>query len=240
MTKIDSAVIADQHENQQYNIEPGYRWRHNIMCCTSGELVYVRNLKCGSTFFYENLIKIFKWDECAWTEIDWQHQRVFGHIMDPWQRRIKGIAECLSMYGFNQQFQRDEQFRKLIVEIPVLDQHSASYHDYFGNLAWSIDWIPVQTNHNHTIALTEKLMEHYRINILDRWNRSLAHEGDADKKHTEQLLSAEIKKSKSMPEYIGNHFHADWELWRTVVSKFKPNETTWPRISWLDQSKGMA
>jgi hypothetical protein len=228
-------MIAAQYTNPADVQLPGHRWRHNVMCCTSGRLVYVRNLKCASTFFYENFKQKFHWWSISWKDIDWQNQRVFGHIMDPWQRRIKGLAECLHMNKLDKQFANDPEFRQFIVNIPFLDQHSTSYHDYFGNLAWFVDWIPVQADPNGTIDLTEKFLSHHNINILGRWDMGWAHIGEPDKKHTENLIRAEIKKQTSIPDHVSTYFHNDCELWQTVVQKFKPNELEWPQISWLDQ-----
>jgi hypothetical protein len=107
-------------------------------------------------------------------------------------------------------------------------------------LAWSVDWIPIQPDHDHTIDLTEKFLTYHNVNILGRWDLNYAHLGEPNKKHTENLIREEIQKQGSIPDHVGTYFHNDCELWQTVVQKFKPNETTWPQISWLDQPCPMA
>lgn len=212
----------------------GYLWRHYISCCTCGHLVYIRNLKCGSTFFWRNFLDTFKWWEIRWSDINWEKQRVFGHLMDPLQRRIKGMAEHLHMAGLDDLFRTNKKFRQFIVDIPVLDSHSASYFDWFGTAAWHIDWIPVGADNKDTVDHTETLLAHYRMYTLDRWNYAWSHPSEPNKKQTEQLLTSE-SNLKPLPEHVLWHFHNDLDLWNKVTQKFNPNGTGWDEISWLDQ-----
>lgn len=222
------------HDSNSAIKQLGYLWRKNISCLTCGHLVYVRNLKCASTFFWHNFLSTFGWQEIEWAHIDWQTQRVFGHVLDPLQRRIKGMAEYIHMSGLTEEFKKNQKFRQFIINIPVLDQHSASYFDWFGTAAWHIDWIPIDPDHSKTVKYTDTLLEHYRIYTLDRWDYAWSHPGEPDKKHIEQLLIAE-EKNQTCPEHLGWHFHNDLELWNRVTQKFNPDGKSWPNMSWLDQ-----
>ncbi len=213
----------------------GYMWRRHIQCCSAGPLVYVRNLKCGSTFFWNNFTRTWGWSEIAWENIDWKNQRVFGHIMDPLRRRVKGIAEYLHMTDFAHDFENNQKFQNFVLGIPSLDIHSSSYHDQFGNLAWHIDWIPVHGHDNTSvITLTEKLLSHWGLETLDRWNYGWTHNSTKEKKHTEDVINQLVSVS-FQSETISWYFHNDIQLWNTVNKKFNAAATRWPEISWLDQ-----
>lgn len=214
----------------------GYYYRRNIACCTSGPLVYVRNLKCASTFFWNNLTQTWNWQEITWESIDWKHQRVFGHIMEPMRRRIKGMAEYLHMTDMAEEFRTNPRFQEFLLNVPALDPHSSSYHDFFGNLAWHIDWIPLhEHDHHRPIELTEKLLYHYGHRVLGRWNHGWAHEGTTEKQATENLLNKLITIGRTLPEQIAWYYHNDIELWKRVNARFNPNGGSWPKISWLEQ-----
>lgn len=224
-----------QRELEIQRKRTGYMFRRHLMCCTSGPLVYVRNLKCGSTFFWKNLKETFKWKEIAWENIDWKTQRVFGHIMDPWKRRIKGMAEYLHMTDMADEFHSNPKFQQFLLSIIALDIHSSSYHDQFGNLAWHIDWIPIQGHdHLNVIHITDLLLEHYGIFTLDRWNFQWKHPSDNNKLQTEQKLK-ELFDQQTLSEPIRWYLHNDVQLWNTVVEKHNRQANSWPEISWLDQ-----
>jgi hypothetical protein len=208
----------------------GYRWRHHIEACTCGPLVYIRNLKCASTFFYKNLIDNCKWNEIAFTEIDWNTQRVFGHIQDPVQRRHSAISEYVFMTSTQDLYYQNAGFKEIIDSASLLDKHSLSYNDTFGHYCWLIDWIPLTGSHHDVIQVTEKLLEHYHINT-PKWDFGWAHYGDpAKKKLAEDLKSAwELGIEDTAKIYL----EKDIALWNMVTEKFNPTKQTWPEITWL-------
>jgi hypothetical protein len=212
----------------------GYIHRHSIMAASCGPMVYVRNLKCASTFFYQNFIKNWKWEEIDWPDIDWEHQHVFGHILDPVERRHKGLAEFIVMNGLEDLFNENTKFQNFIKFAPVFDEHTSSYHDTFGNFCYHIDWIPISGySHEQVIAFTEKLMRTWGIkHFVGRWDCGLAHSGEPEKKSIVQKLK-DLYETESAPDWINWYLHNDCALYNSICKKFDPNGGTWQEMSWL-------
>ena len=80
---------------------------------TCGPLVYLRTLKCASTFFWQSFTK-FGWVEIEFDKIDWQKQQVFSHIMHPTQRRLKGISEFIWINQTQDLLTTDSDYKKFI------------------------------------------------------------------------------------------------------------------------------
>lgn len=211
----------------------GYRNRHYIQSIISPnqQLVYVRTLKCASTFFYNNLQFDFGWKEIPWIDIQWNNHHVFGHILEPIKRRHKGMAECITMLNLQEQFWTNENFRTLVNNSLPFDPHSLSLFDTYGPACWSIDWIPLTGDYEQNIAHTEILLQTYGYDYKHIWNKDYEHKGDQDKKDLEEAISALWKIE--IPEHCQHYFHKDMELYKQVVHDFNPSAGEWSDISWL-------
>jgi len=215
--------------------ELGYMHRHHLMVATNGPLVYVRNLKCASTFFYESFLKLWRWEEMNWMDIDWENQHVFGHISDPIERRHKGVAEFISMCELEDLFNQNKNFQNFVKFAPVLDQHSSSYHDTFGESCYQIDWIPITDySHQQVVNFTENLMSNWGIShCVGRWDYTQAHQSTPAKKAIEHKIKELYNSEARPPEYLSWYFHKDQLLYKSICRKFNPQGTTWTEISWL-------
>jgi len=206
---------------------------------TCGHLVYVRTLKCASTFFW-NSFKKLGWWEIDFEKIDWKHQHVFSHMMDPVQRRHRGVAEYINIHDAYDLFYQNETFSKFIAHIHGLDQHSLSYHDQYGNYCNLIDWIPLTgrshgatwwLTHEETVAKTDLFLQHHGIKVFDRWDWERVHKStDRQKK-----LQKDIQElwSKDQPAWGDWYLQRDRELYDRGISKFNYDAVTWPESSWL-------
>ena len=208
------------------------------MVLTCGHLVYVRTLKCASTFFW-NSFKKLDWWEIEFDKIDWKHQYVFSHMMDPVARRHKGVAEYINMHNAYDLFYQNETFKKFIAPIPCLDLHSASYYDQYGNYCNQIDWIPLSgRSHEHTwwltheevVAKTDLLLRHHGIKVFDRWSWEQTHcSSDRQKKLVADLEDLWCEQ----PDWANWYLQRDRELYHRVISRFNYAAATWPESSWL-------
>jgi len=168
MIKIDPRFYKDDAFNQDRNIECA-RWR---------DLVYVRTLKCGSEFFYRNFMQTAGWQAVQWTDIDWSNDLAFAYVMDPIQRRHKGIAEFLFINGVDDLVHKDAAFARMIAQVPCLDEHSASMRDIYGDRVRDIYWIPLsQTDHTQGQRLTDQLLIEHRHGTIN-WNKDFVHTTD--------------------------------------------------------------
>ena len=214
--------------------QDGHRNRNRIMACVdpSGLLVYLRTLKCASTFFYNNFMQTFGWREIAWVDINWHRQKVFSHMLDPVKRRHKAVAEYIDLCSLNTpEFMQNPNVQRFIRYIPVMDDHSSSYHDLYGYACYSIDWIPLSGDHLTNILCTEMLCESYGHRYSGQWDHDHDHTGTKTKKDLEQQL--ENLWGADQDEWVHNYLDRDVRLYQRVVNQFNYSAGSWRTMSWL-------
>jgi hypothetical protein len=198
----------------------------------SNQLVYLRTLKCASTFFYNNFTRILGWQEIKWTDIDWHTHHVFSHMLDPIQRRHKAVAEFINICGLNtDEFLSNPGVQKFISQLPVLDNHSSSYHDLYGYACYSIDWIPLSQDFKINIRSTELLCQAYGHTYQGKWSNEHVHPGTPAKKQIEQIL--ENLWGSHQDEWVHNYLEFDMKLYNRVISQFRYDADSWQDMSWL-------
>jgi hypothetical protein len=208
--------------------------RDGIQCLTNGPMVYVRNLKCASTFFGSSFEKYWRWEPILWGDINWKYQHVFGHMLDPLERRIKGIAEYINLHSLHELFHSDINFQDFVKNTVAFDEHSNSYYDTFGNLVYHIDWIPISGyTHEQVIEFTERLMRHYGIRTLKNWDWGNVHLTHPEKKVTTQKLKQLCDWQSQPPQAIQWYFERDIKLYQHIHKKFDPMATHWSETTWL-------
>jgi hypothetical protein len=205
-----------------------------IQCLTNGFMVYVRNLKCASTFFGSSFEKSWRWEPVSWSNINWETQHVFGHMLDPLERRFKGLAEYINMHGLSASFHTDARFQTFVKNAVVLDEHTSSYHDTFGNLVYHIDWIPISDyTHEQVIEFTERLMRQYGFRTLKNWDYDNVHRTHPEKKAVERQLRQLCEDQKTWPQTVSWYIERDIALYRHINSRFDSKAKTWAETSWL-------
>ena len=210
-----------------------YRYRHYVRACSCGPLVYLATLKCASTFFYYNLVRNYKWDEISFANINWASQRVFSHIMEPFDRRHKGVAEYLCMTNTNDLWYSNPNFQRMINGAVMLDEHSMSYADYYGHYVWMIDWIPLNSDHATVLEFTKRLMSSYGIKLLDKWDMNLVHQGTKEKKQLALDLKQSWENNSELGHSVKVYLERDLNLYHNVVKNFNTFGDTWNQISWF-------
>jgi hypothetical protein len=206
--------------------------RDSIEVLCNGPVVYIRNLKCASTFFYGNFLSVQKWWNIKWDDINWGNQHVFSHIMHPVERRHKGVAEYITLHKLDDTFKQSYDMQRLIKHVPMLDEHSASYHDTFGRHCYHIDWIPISGYSNaEVIALTEKLLKVYGIRKFN-WDYTQVHSSSPEQKSIENTLVSMYNENE-VPVAVKRYLEYDLQLWFTVKSRFDAQGETWEQCSWL-------
>lgn len=145
---------------------PGFL-RNYIQTYRQGNLVYVRNLKCASTFF-SNVFESSGWQRILYSSINWDQDHVFGHIREPIYRRSMGIVERVTMCKLLEELINDSRMSNLLCTASVLDEHTVPYLDYFGPQGWKIDWIPLIGGVDQNILMTKKLLESHNVVIDDQ------------------------------------------------------------------------
>ncbi len=211
---------------------PSNRGRIEACIDPSNQLVYLRTLKCASTFFYNNFVRTLGWRELAWTDIDWRTHHVFSHMLDPVKRRHKAVAEFITICGLNtDEFLGDPRVQRFIQYLPVLDNHSSSYHDLYGYACYSIDWIPLSQDFKTNIKSTELLCQAHGHDYQGKWSNEHVHLGTPAKKNLEQIL--ENLWGANPDEWTHNYLERDLKLYRRVINQFRHTANNWPDMSWL-------
>jgi hypothetical protein len=184
--------------------------------------VYVRTLKAGSEFFYRNFTETAGWIPMSYSDIDWNYQTVFSYIMDPIQRRHKGISEIIISSGTRELFlSRTGNFHNIIKLVPFLDAHSASLHDIYGDKINKINWLLMTNDHQVAIQQTNQLLEKHSLPGIE-WNVNFTH-------NTGSYMSEIFTRVKTLWESteepqkdftVDNYFQADIELYNRITQQY--------------------
>ena len=188
-----------------------------------GSAVYVRVLKCASTFFNDNLLAQ-GWELTDYYKIDWNNDFVFAHIIDPVVRRHKGLAEYIDMCGLTQLYLTNTKLQTLLTSCVFLDRHSMPYSTLFNLRLHDIFWIPLSHDHEKNVMTTQDILNkkcQTSLTLAD-WDFDLSHRTDdgSDKKLVEIQLQ---KQWESDTYYSENHLN---HLWAELYDAIK--DTAWP------------
>jgi hypothetical protein len=202
-----------------YSEKPGFGYRNRYFVqavkCPQTSLIYVRTLKCASTFFYNNFRNVQSWPEINFNDIDWQHHRVFSHILHPYHRRAKGLAEYIHMHGLESKYWNDLDFQKFIHASLGLDLHSVTVDITYSHPACcEIHWLPVLSDHDQTINITNSWLSQHLL-TLPRWDLSQAHLGRSHKRE----ISDHIQQ-QPLDDHVLLYLDNDVQLYESVVAKY--------------------
>lgn len=212
--------------------------RHYIEVCRWENLVYLRTLKCASTFFYWNFTKHLGWTETHWNAIDWQNDHVFTHMLDPVERRHKAIAERLHMHRLGSLYLENPDLQAALQHAWQLDEHNESYCTRYGTAVNHIDWIPLSDNNRENIRRTEKLIEFHQPGTMPiQWDMNFAHYADHNKKAVETRLRQSWQEGlyKGLIEWQQFQYADDMNLYQRVVQRFNALGESWSDMSWLPE-----
>ena len=197
-------------------------------------LVYLRTLKCASTY-YSKFFSEQGWQYNTADTIDWDNDQVFSFIMDPYKRRLKGLTEFIVGNNKQELLSQDRLFWGGVL---YLDMHSIPYFTCYGERVNDIDWIPLDIvlDNKDSRIVTEELLSKM---LFDRYQ--LQYTFPAKKEHTSSL--EKIKIYKYLEEIIGHGNYAmhlgltrDIELYHQVVTRtctWKLLTGSWDQdISW--------
>lgn len=213
------------------SLDPDFSHNH-LKFCAAGPLVYARTLKCASSFFYNNLTENFKWEPITWNQINWNYHHVFGHMLDPIERRHKGILEHIIATNNTDLLESSENFRKLIKDITRLDEHTISYWDNYGRYCYFIDWIPLNLPNNQVIEQTQKLMGEYGQKDF-HWDYRHSRPASPDMKKWVKILRDIWPDRDRLPLATRTLLNKDLILYNEVTEKFNAAGRSWATTSWL-------
>jgi hypothetical protein len=211
-------------EDEKYWINHG---THNIgyQCQT---VVYVPVLKCANTYHVNLFHNQNNWKQVKLSELNLDSVHLFGLMLHPLARRIKGIVQVLSQ-SYSSDYKKillqlqQPEFATFISQISTLDAHTIPYSILFGDLLNKIKWIPMELfsdrelqqqikkftdSHNVTVNFPE---------IITRTNKS-----DTYKTQCFEELQKIYLQTEPIAE-LYQMFSKDLALYHSII---EPNETS--------------
>jgi hypothetical protein len=204
-------------------------WINNrLKVYKKNNLVYVSTFKCAHTY-YCKIVEHNNWEAIEFKNIDWLSDHVFGFIMDPVERYLKGLAEDIQT---NDQMEHLEALtaNHETDNFTVLTIHSAPisvrYRDYIND----IDWIPLDISPNSEFFF-KKLCSTHGIDIdippeMITWRHATSQE-------KKQRYLTIKNMFGNFNETFYRIFSTDIDFYHTVNTNFNSNGHSWDEISWL-------
>lgn len=206
----------------------------------SGRLVYIPIAKNASTSYRYVFHEDLGWEHITCDLINWDTDRVFGHLQHPYTRHTKGLAEAMFRYGF-QDLVNDHRLRRLMATA-VFDLHSYPLVPTLGeDWCYKIDWILLDhpkakwEPESRSDVLTNKLFKEYGI------DRDVTH---YKRKYTSSKYKLALERQltkireENDPEDTLTHFYdRDIVLWNRVAQHTHYWDQDWRQVSWLRNYK---
>jgi hypothetical protein len=167
------------------------------------------------------------WQRVKFQDINWNSDQVFGFIMEPWKRRIKGIAEDLSYYSV-EKFLLSNLGRKFWLDHLTFGPHSVPLTLTWHRYSYMIDWIPLDGPVSAD-DLLDRLLAKYSI-VLDRNEQHNSNPADDYQKNLYLEIDKIIGNGLSMLQLT---MSADTDLYNSVISSMDFNSAHWDTTSWL-------
>ena len=175
------------------------------------------------------------WQEISWSDIDWENDHVFSHILEPIKRRHKAVAERLFMFGLCDQYINDLNLQECLEHSLILDQHGESYSTRYGTACNLIDWIPLQPDNHVNVRLTQALLSDSGVTDVN-WNYDdYSHIGEDIKKQVEKILESRWNQALyqgRLLEWQQHELQQDINLYKNITHSFDRNAATWRNITW--------
>lgn len=176
---------------------------------------YIRNLKCGSTFF-SNIFLANGWVESPLDSIDWNHDHIFSFIMDPYVRHIKGLVEDAINMGIEKIMLQNFGL-KFWQDLPWIGPHSMPMSIIFGDSIHKIDWIPIDLDTVSSESVVDKILSSHEIKI--DWTIPVYRNESIDYK--KQLFHKFSSLANSEQKRILlEKFCADYEIYSNALSRY--------------------
>lgn len=189
----------------------------NLVGYKKNKLVFIPILKTAS-IFYSSLFEKNNFQQVSGNDIDWTSDDVYGFLMNPVQRYLKGLTEDANMvhvYGTN--------LKKIIFEILnykqlhlcLLTVHSLPLSLQLGEYIYKIKWLPIDNQFFDPNTFIDNLCKINNIEI--NWSNHNS------KIHTSDRQSIELFEQLKQAWSDGNsHFWQvygeDLDLYASVIS----------------------
>ena len=195
-------------------------------------LVYIPITKHASSSYEQLFDKTLKWERIQTDRIDWQVDKVFAHIIHPYERHLKGIYQCLEKYRITDII-NDPRFLKLLTTA-VFDLHSYPLSVTFGDKIHAIDWLILDHHRISGNHITHKFLKSYGIDVeestIPKMNSSTIQEKELINK------IRQIRENNNLTGTLTYFYEQDVLLYN-LVNQFtmfaELDNYHWDQVSWL-------
>ncbi len=183
--------------------------------CRHNSIVYIRNYKVASSYYYYNFINVMGWQPILPTEIDWDNEIVFSHITDPIARRHKGISMFLFLNNLVEDYFDNTVIQEYIGSLPYIDNHSASIYQMLGDNTNKVNWLLADyTDPAVAYKTTANFMEYHNLSKMTKFVAQYRHAAnDVLKKlysHVETMFLHDDRSD------VYNYFNKDILLYNKI------------------------
>lgn len=151
----------------------------------------------------------------SYDSIDWDYHTVFSYIMDPVQRRHKGISEVIVATGTQELLQNNRDFGNIIKQVPFLDAHSASLYDIYGDRVNNINWLLMTEDHSVAVEETDRFLAAYSAPPIN-WNREYTHATGSYMSSVFDTVKSLWENNPTYDDTVRNYFSKDIDLYNQV------------------------
>ncbi len=214
----DLRVRLNEIEDEQYWMSNTW---HNIgyQC---RDVVYVPVMKCANSYYVDLLHVQNGWKQVKLSELDLDKVHLFGLLMHPLTRRIKGVTEVLAISHQNDYKKvllllKQPEFAVFVSHISTLDAHTMPYSFLFGSLLEKITWIPMDAYTDVELQQQiKKVVEAHRVSIRfpDEVNR--INQSDTYKTQCFDELQKIYMQTEPSPDFC-HMFSKDIALYHRLI-----------------------
>ena len=126
------------------------------------DLVYLQNTGCAGKYF-RKVLQEAGFTHCEMSSVRPGQDRIFSHLIDPIERRHRGVAIFFKIREFSPEWLQDQNC--YILEAPYFDQHAEPISRGLAPYYQHIDWIPLDDPDIDAYAETSKILEEYGITV---------------------------------------------------------------------------
>lgn len=148
-----------------------YGPKNYILAVKYKNFVFVHNVKCAGTFFLRNFKKN-GWTQILYSDINWDTDIVFGHMLDPFTRRHKSIRESIVVNNLTDDFLSSVKLQNTFKYVTNVDLNGLPYVQMFENDYEKIHWLPLIDTNENNILKTEYFLEKHGYDKKIVWEYS--------------------------------------------------------------------
>jgi len=209
------------------------------------DLVFLPIPKCAC-IYYTTIFTQLGWQKVSLQDIDIKSMKLFGAVMHPFTRFLKGITEwVLRSYSnnlvmslenpwhiVNLQTNWDKLFsdldspplKNLIKSVNVGDAHSMPYSTMFGDLVNIVHWIPMDTMSDNDVKIN--MMKFFKLNghnIELPLNDARIHQSSTRQLELFKKIKYEFTENHTQNFHFYKLFGPDLNLYYNLLKQYSKN-----------------